>query len=383
MSRDEAAEANTGWRAIIGASSIMSLALLGDALLYAVLPVYAAEFGLTLPWVGVMLSANRFVRVFAYGWLARLTQRFGVRRMCIAAAAGAAVSTALYGLGQGPVIILAARVIWGLTYAVLVLATLSYAVAYRARAGTRVGVGQAIQRVGPILALFGGAWLVGQIGPTETFLWLAIPTGLALIIAFRLPADPPRAAQAARTPSLARPAPIDVLYFLQGYGVDGVFALTITLILARDAPLAEAVMGGGALLAMRHFGEAVAAPLFGWVADRFGARPVFVGAAILTMLGFVLVAIGATVLGALIMLIFRGALASLGPAVITQSLAAEEDAIGPLARMQAWRDLGAACGPLVTGFLLTVASAEAQHGAVALAMAAGLAYWAATARRAG
>ena len=49
----------------------MSLALLGDALLYAVLPVYAADFGLTLPWVGVMLSANRFVRVFAYGAIAQ------------------------------------------------------------------------------------------------------------------------------------------------------------------------------------------------------------------------------------------------------------------------------------------------------------------------
>ena len=58
---------NSGWRAIIGSSSVMSLALLGDALLYAVLPAYAADFGLTLPWVGVMLSANRFVRVFAYG----------------------------------------------------------------------------------------------------------------------------------------------------------------------------------------------------------------------------------------------------------------------------------------------------------------------------
>lgn len=373
--------ARTGWRAIIGASSIMSLALLGDALLYAVLPVYAAEFGLTLPWVGVLLSANRFVRVFAYGWLARLTLRFGVRRMCIAAAVGAAVSTALYGLGQGPTILLVARVIWGLTYAVLVLATLSYAVAYRARAGTRVGVGQAIQRIGPILALFGGAWLVGRIGPTETFLWLALPTALSLFVALRLPADGPQPAGQVKPAPLARPAPIDMLYFLQGYGVDGVFALTITLILARNASLEAAVMGGGALLAMRHFGEAIAAPLFGWIADRFGARRVFVGAAMLTMLGFALVSAGLTILGALILLLFRGALASLGPAVITQSLAAEDDAIGPLARMQAWRDLGAACGPLATGFLLTTMSAEIQHAIVAVALAAALIYWAASTRR--
>ena len=368
-------QTNTGWKAIIGSSSIMSLALLGDALLYAVLPAYASEFGLTLPWVGVMLSANRFVRVFAYGFIARLTLAVGVRRMCIGAAITATVSTAMYGFGQGPAMILTARILWGLTYAVLVLATLSYAVEFREKVGTRVGVGQAIQRVGPILALFGGAWLVGQVGPNTAFALLALPTAVAILIALSLPKAEASAAKRSKPASLAKPKPIDVLFFLQGYGVDGVFAISITLIFAREASLSEAVMSGGALLAMRHFGEAIAAPLFGWVADRFGARRVFVAAAILTMLGFVFVASGIVVLGALIMLLFRGALASLGPAVIAQGLDKDEDAIGPLARMQAWRDFGAACGPLVTGFLLSVVSAELQHAAVAVAMAAGLAYW--------
>ena len=359
----------------------MSLALLGDALLYAVLPAYASEFGLTLPWVGVMLSANRFVRVFAYGFIARMTNAFGARRMCIGAAVVATISTAVYGLGQGPAVILAARVSWGLTYAVLVLATLTYALEYRARVGTRVGVGQAIQRLGPILALFGGAWLVGQVGPNNAFLILAVPTAFAILVAFTLPKSNLKETKKSKPASLARPKPIDVLFFLQGYGVDGIFAVTITLIFAREASLSEAVMSGGALLAMRHFGEAIAAPLFGWIADRFGARRVFVAAAALTMLGFIGVAAGFVVIGALVMLLFRGALASLGPAVIAQSLADDEDAIGPLARMQAWRDFGAACGPLATGFLLAVVSPEIQLAAVAAAMAGGLAYWLLTTSR--
>ncbi|MEM7253036.1 MAG: MFS transporter [Pseudomonadota bacterium] len=365
-----------GWHAIIGSSSIMSLALLGDALMYAVLPAYAAEFGLTLPWVGVMLSANRFVRVFAYGAIARLTYAVGVRRICIVAAVTATLSTAMYGFGHGPTAILAARILWGLTYAALVLATLSYAIEYRARAGTRIGVGKGIQRIGPILALFGGAWLVGQVGPNTAFALLAIPTALAIIIAFTLPKSRSTRSKSSQRVSLTRPKPIDILFCLQGYGVDGVFAISITLIFAREASLSEAVMSGSALLAMRHFGEAIGAPLFGWIADRFGAHKVFVGAAILTTAGFVSVAIGLTVFGALIMLLFRGALASLGPAVIAQSIPEGEDAVGPLARMQAWRDLGAAFGPLITGFLLATVSAEIQHGAVAVAMAAGLIYWA-------
>ena len=134
-------------------------------------------------------------------------------------------------------------------------------------------------------------------------------------------------------------------------------------------------MSGGALLAMRHVGEAVAAPTFGWVADRIGARRVFAGSTVLTILGFVFVAAGLTVVGALIMLLFRGALASLGPAMIVQGMSENEQAIGPLARMQAWRDLGAACGPLATGFLLAVASAELQHGILGFALALSFTYW--------
>ena len=53
------------WKTVVTSSSILSLALVGDALIYAVLPVHAETFGINLVWVGVLLSANRFVRVFA------------------------------------------------------------------------------------------------------------------------------------------------------------------------------------------------------------------------------------------------------------------------------------------------------------------------------
>ncbi len=66
------------------------------------LPAYAEGFGLTLPWVGVMLLANRFIRVFAYGAIAQLSEAVGARRMHIAAAIVTTLSTALYGVMQGP-----------------------------------------------------------------------------------------------------------------------------------------------------------------------------------------------------------------------------------------------------------------------------------------
>ncbi|MFK7881480.1 hypothetical protein [Roseobacter sp.] len=59
--------------------------------------------------------------------------------------------------------------------------------AFRDKVRTRVGVGQAIQRAGPILALFGGAWLVGQAGPQMAFAVLAMPSAFGILIALRLP----------------------------------------------------------------------------------------------------------------------------------------------------------------------------------------------------
>ena len=109
--------ASITWKTVITSSSILSLALVGDALIYAVLPVHAETFGIRLIRVGVLLSANRFVRVFAYGWIAVSAQRFGLRRICIAALLAAIVSTAMYGLATDAAALLFARILWGLAFA--------------------------------------------------------------------------------------------------------------------------------------------------------------------------------------------------------------------------------------------------------------------------
>jgi predicted MFS family arabinose efflux permease len=367
--------ASGSWRTVVTASLVLSFALLGDALIYAVLPVYAASFGISLAMVGILLSANRFVRVFAYGAVATLTYKVGSRRMCIVAAILAVLSTAIYGIGQGFWILLIGRILWGVTYAILLLVTLDYAVEFRKQAGTRVGVSVAIQRTGPIIALLGGAWLTGLIGPTTVFLVLAGISVLAIPLAMSLPARRDGERQQTPPKRLGRPYPVDLVFFLLGFGVDGVFAISIALIFAQDSSAAVAVMSGGAILAMRHLAGAVAAPIFGWASDRFGARRVFITSAVLTIIGFACIAAGFTVIGAVAMLIFRGALASLGPAIIVDGLAEEDSVIGPLARMQAWRDLGAAVGPLTTGFALAFVSAQFLHGAVAALLVLGLAYW--------
>ena len=350
------------WKSVIGSSSIMSFALLGDSLIYAILPVYAETFGLTFVMIGILLSINRFVRVLTYGIISNLINRFGKKNMCILAAVLATLSTATYGLSLGFIPLFIARIVWGIAYSILVLSTLFYAVEYKQKAGTRVGISQSIQRIGSILSLLIGTWYVTYVGPEMIFIIMAIPTSLGIFIAFFLPKEKIKENKDNSYKfDFKKPNSFEYLYFLQGYGVDGLFAITVTLMLAEQTQLSLAVLGGGALLALRHFGEAIASPVFGTMADYIGARKVFIISCILVVIGFLLISIEMIVAGAIILLIFRGAMASLGPALIAQSINNDNNVKNSLSRMQTFRDLGAAIGPIATGVTLSYFSPEVQH----------------------
>ena len=350
------------WKTIISSSALMSLALLGDSLIYAILPVYAENFGLTIPMVGILLAANRIVRIFIYTFISKLVSTFGARALCIIAAIIATLSTFLYGISTGFFPLLCARILWGIAYAILLLSTLAYAVTKKSEAGTRIGTSQAIQRIGPIIALLLGTWLAAIWSPNDIFLILAIPTSFSILIALTLPKhEKAPQTQRPRPAKLTKPTVLDLLFFIQGYAIDGLFAVSITLMLAEKTSLANAVIGGGALLALRHVGEALAAPIFGNLGDKFGAVKIFLISAALTIFGLILVALDEVVFGAIVLLIFRGAIATLGPAIIAKQFDGNETVLNNLARLQSWRDLGAAAGPIVTGFALIYVSAGLQH----------------------
>ena len=119
---------------------VIALAQMGDSLIYAVLPLYADAFGVSLFVVGVLLSLNRWVRLLANSIVAHFTHRIGVRPMMIAAAATAALSTLAYAIATHEIVLMGARVLWGISFAALNLAVLAYAVADRANAGKRVAI---------------------------------------------------------------------------------------------------------------------------------------------------------------------------------------------------------------------------------------------------
>ena len=76
------------------AAACLGLVWLGDALIYVVLPLYPAVFGIDTAMVGVLLAVNRIIRILGYGWVAALAHRLGARTLVAAACAGAASASA-------------------------------------------------------------------------------------------------------------------------------------------------------------------------------------------------------------------------------------------------------------------------------------------------
>ena len=351
-------------------AAVLSIVLMGDALIYVVLPVSAGAFGISIVWVGVLLSANRFVRIVSYGAIARATTACGLRHATIVACIGGASSTVMYWLFDGGWLLLVARLLWGLSFAGLTLTTLAYAVADRRRAGTRVGLSRAIQQFGSVFALTAGAWIAGQFGPKPAFLFLGLASFLALPFAFALPRERAEA-RASRPQWLPRPHALDWLFFAVGFAVDGVFAMTITIILADLVSLEAAILGGGIVLSLRRVGEAVFAPIGGWLGDRLGAEAALFAATALTLAGLAAVALGGVYAGAGGVIVGRAAIAALGPATMAVR-SPPEHLMHRMATMQTWRDFGAALGPLLSGFFLAGFAISAIYLALVLILAAAL-----------
>ena len=260
--------------------------------IYIVLPVNADLFGISLAWVGVLLAANRIIRTFTYGFVAQLGERIGLKNLCILACCTAIFSTAGYGFLHGGWPLLGSRVVWGLSYAGLLLVTLAYAARDRAKTGTRVGVSRAIEQVGPLLALTVGTWLAGIVGPRDVFLYLTVAALITLPMAFILPSksdDGPPVAPSARPSMFPKPDRFDILIFWMGVGIDGVFTLTIVIMFAQQTSVELAMVSGGLILSARRIAEMVAAPASGAIADKFGVRRPLIVSSIFVVAGFVLV----------------------------------------------------------------------------------------------
>jgi len=105
------------WRVLGPIGVGTGLSLVGDTSLYAVLPTHTVEAGVAVASVGILLSANRFIRLVLNGPVGLLYDRLPRRTLFVPALFIGAASTALYALTQGFWPLLLGRLLWGLAWA--------------------------------------------------------------------------------------------------------------------------------------------------------------------------------------------------------------------------------------------------------------------------
>ena len=164
-----------GRRPIISISVITALALLGDSLLYSLLPLYAGTLGLSTFMVGLLLSANRWVRLVTSSLASRSFARWGFSGIMLVNVLLTVVSTVAYAFPLGVGCFLAARLLWGACYSHLRLGGYLVALgASPAGLGLALGLIQSFSRLGSMLAVLGGGLLADRWG----YSWVMAGAGL-------------------------------------------------------------------------------------------------------------------------------------------------------------------------------------------------------------
>lgn len=338
------------------------MALPADVALYLLLPMYAAQFGISLAEAGLLLAANRLVRIAGYGWVARFYARYGDRPTCTLAVVAAAGCALGYATLSGFWALLPLRLAWGLCFAALNLATQALATAEPVGAARRSGRSRSVIAVGPMLALPLAAWLAHAHGPRLVFFGFAIVALAALLVTVRLPAQTHPVAAPRRW---KLPDSLDSWSFLEGLTLDGLFIFGLSYLgkelLPADPPAGGAVMVAGTLLALRYLAEIVLSPIGGHMAERFGAETLLVGLSLFTAVA--LAGFGAGWLwacAALIVVLRALQLPLMAPIVAHRTPGPGR--VQALAARSVWRDIGAGTGPVLAGLLLPVAPPLAIYG---------------------
>jgi MFS family permease len=345
---------------------VIAFGMIGDTLLYAVLPLYHEQFGMSLAMVGVLLSLNRWIRLVANSGVAAIGEKVGPHALMVAAAAGAAVSTTIYGLAELPAVQIGARVLWGISYAALNLATLAYAVSDRINAGKRVGASRAAIGLVQAMSLVGGAWLALQVGPRSVFLIYGALTLVSLASALLLPRLAPEPVTNKRF-RLPIPHRLETWGFVMGFAGDGVFLLTLAFLMKDSITSVAPVLATALLLALRWLVEITTGPIGGLIGDRFGAARISILNGVLLVTGFVLIALDHEVMGALMVVMTRGMFNTLIPVLVIER--GRGSVLSSQASYSTWRDFGAAVGPLTASWLFLNVPQAPLYAALAATLA--------------
>lgn len=348
-------------RRFVLTSVIVALSLLGDALLYALLPSRPEAFGLRVWQVGILLGANRLVRLVTNEMAGRLVRRSHSNQPLYWAVIAGSLITASYALPIGFWGLLAARLAWGACWSLFrvegYLAAL--AISTNRTRGRIFAAYQAITRIGQGGGVLVGGLLADTIGITSTFFVFAVGTLSGILFLLKTP----KRISSTQTPES------DSQHGRQPFGLWGcALALTMTeqmvanltgrLVADRVGPVLPLSLGvtslTGLLLGFRSFGTLALGPLTGMIGDRFGRRRLLMILMVLQAIcigGIAFFRPWPLMITCLLLQFASGIGVHLLLYTLAGDLAPYRDGALHVSRFSTFLDLGTAIGPIV-GFAL-------------------------------
>lgn len=360
-------------RLLLPLGTALALSLTGDSTLYAVLPNQTETVGISLGAVGVMLGANRLIRIPGNLLAGSLNDRLGRRRLFLVGLSLGILSTLSYSLVSGFWPLLAARLLWGISWALINVG--GYAIVLDwSRDGGRgrlVGFYQVSYMAGLAISPILGGMLTDALGfrsATRICAGVsAVGLGVACIALPEIP--PPVTRRSDRRPGLnalvGRLRGIDrhillaaYVYLVVFFVGSGVLMSTIGLHLGQrwgtDIALGGALIGvsslTGMMLAVRALLGIFGGPVAGILSDRLGNRwPVAQVGILLGVIGFAALALAESVwvlvVGVALVSVSAGALIAVLAAIVGDQAAGRRSGIA-MGGVATAGDIGSAAGPL-------------------------------------
>jgi MFS family permease len=354
---------------------ITAICVMGDSMLYIVLPIYWKWFGLTALWqVGILLSVNRLIRLPINPIIGWFYQRFNRKGILFFSVLLAAFSTYTYGAIHDFMALVIARALWGVSWSFLrlgaFLAILDLA-DDRSR-GRFLGHYNGLWRLGSLVGMLAGGILADGLGipfMTNLFagvaligvplIWLAVPKAQAKPLYRDMNNQPTtkfwknRYALGALSTGLI----LSMVY-------TGILTSTLSRFIEISGMQAIDIFGwtiaaasiSGGLQALRWIWEPFLAPLFGkWSDGKKGRLPFLIIGCFASGLLFFVMAFPVGVPQALICVL----LIQLGATMLTtlsDALASDAASMtSKVALMTAYTvtvDLGASLGPSLAYFII-------------------------------
>jgi MFS family permease len=296
LSREQSTKEKADLKPIIILALITAVSLFGDSMLYVVLPIHWQEVGLTsLIEVGILLSANRFVRLPLGPLIGWLYKKISIRNGVFLAVFIAGMTTLLYGWVDGFYSWLILRCIWGVAWSLFRLG--SYFMLLELSDGQNrgyfMGTYNGLYRIGSLVGMLAGSVCV------ELFGLRAVATTFGILAFLVLPAVY-KFVPKAKNQITTKEAPLQkrvilklpalqgtlISVFLVAMCLDGMLTATLSHLIdvhhKTSFMFYEIVIGAatlaGALQAVRWTLGSFMSPWFGRLSDRkWGRRPFLTG----------------------------------------------------------------------------------------------------------